>query len=121
MTRLMSAFAGIGALLVLLGATVLIFATSAHALPGDAQFLSDLQSPRMVHPPWSDAVLLENGHQVCFEVGKVGNTPVEAREWVIKEGDFLGTPLDYATAGTFVHFALHDLCPDVLRTAGDLP
>jgi hypothetical protein len=84
----------------------------------DGKFLADLKQPGMVHPAMSDQDLLIEGRQVCFEVGKVGISPDAAKAWVVKDLDFRGLPSDYATAGMLVHFALHDLGPNVPNSSG---
>ena len=72
----------------------------------------------MVHPAMSDQDLLIEGRQVCFEVGKVGISPDAAKQWVVNDLSMRGLPSDYATGGTLVHFALHDLCPNVPNSSG---
>lgn len=99
-----------------IGSAAVVFATPAYA--DDNQNLADLKQPGMVHPAISDQDLLIEGRQVCFEVGKVGISPDAAKEWVVKDLGFRGLPSDYATAGTLVHYALHDLCPNVPNTSG---
>lgn len=91
---------------------------AAPAFADDDQYLADLTAPRVVHPPLSNSELLIEGRQVCFEIGKVGIAPNAARDWVVKDLDYRGVPSDYATAGTLVHFALRDLCPNVPNADG---
>lgn len=104
------------AFLVGLGITAIAFAPSAFA--DDNRFLADLTSPGVVHPALSDSDLLIEGRQMCFEIGKIGLTPDAARDALVKDLDSRGVPTSYAEAGTLVHFALRDLCPDVPNTTG---
>ncbi|WP_082990561.1 DUF732 domain-containing protein [Mycobacterium sp. 1482292.6] len=104
--------------LVLLGICSAAVVCATPACADDNQYLADLKQPGMVHPAMSDQELLVEGRQVCFEVGKVGISPDAAKSWVSKDLDSRGLPSDYATAGTLVHYALHDLCPNVPNSSG---
>lgn len=66
----------------------------------------------------SDQDLLVEGRQVCFVVGKIGISADAAKEWVSNDLSSRGLQSDYATAGTLVHVALHDLCPNVPNPSG---
>lgn len=103
------------ALAALSGAAIAL-APTAHA--DDNQYLADLKQPGMVHPAMSDQDLLIEGRQVCFEVGKVGISTDAAKQWVVDDLTMRGLQSDYATAGTLVHYALHDLCPNVPKHGG---
>ena len=54
----------------------------------------------------------------CIEIGKEGLTPDVARNWILREMEYRGAPSNYAEAGTLVHYALRDLCPEVPTNTG---
>lgn len=99
-----------------ISAAAVVFASPASA--DDGQYLADLKQPGMAHLPISDQALLIEGRQVCFEVGKIGNSPERAKQSVVDDLSMRGVPTDMATAGTLVHYALHDLCPNVPNPSG---
>jgi Protein of unknown function (DUF732) len=105
---------GIVTLVTGVGVGAIICAGPAHA--DDNQFLADLKS--VDHPALSDADLLVDGHEACVEIGKEGLSPDAARSWVVNEVQWRGVPSTYAQAGTLVHFALKDLCPEIPNSTG---
>jgi len=106
----------IATLLIGLAAGAVVCASPAGA--DDNQFLAHLKSSGLVHPALSDSDLLLHGRMACIEVGKVGMPPDSARVWIYNDLQVRGFPPNYAAAGTLVHYALQDLCPEVPNTTG---
>jgi hypothetical protein len=106
----------IATLLIGLGAGAIVCASPACA--DDNQFLAHLKSSGVVHPALSDSDLLLDGRMACIEVGKEGLPPDSARIWIVHDLEGRGVPANYAAAGTLVHYALQDLCPEVPNTTG---
>lgn len=84
---------------------------AAPAAADDTSYLADLTAPLVVHPPLSNADLLVEGRQVCFEVRHVSVSPPAAKAWVVKDMTYRHVPVDESQAGTLVTYALKDLCP----------
>jgi hypothetical protein len=112
---------------VLLGALILTgsliwgciaAAPPARADPAEDQFLSDLLTGRMAHPPLTPPALIKLGHQACSDIAG-GVNPNTERDNLA--GDLMlnkGIAASMADVGTLVHFALRDLCPNVPNTTG---
>jgi hypothetical protein len=103
-------------LLAAVGAGAVVFATPAHA--DDNQFLNDIKSRGVVHPGVPDSELLTDGRQVCIDVGKEIMSPDATRTWISVELQHAGAPPSYTDATTLVHYALRDLCPEVVNSTG---
>jgi hypothetical protein len=103
-------------LLTAVGAGAVVFASPAHA--DDNQFLTDIKSRGVVHPGLSDSELLFEGRQVCIDVGKQVMSPDVTRTWISLELQHAGAPPSNSDATTLVHYALRDLCPEVVNSTG---
>ena len=71
----------------------------------------------MAHPPLTLPALLKMGHQACTDI-RNGVSPDVEKDNLDMALFHQGIQAARVEVGTFVHFALADLCPDVPNTTG---
>lgn len=104
----------IGALVVAGTLASVMGAPAAHAAPGmtpaEQRYLADLY--QYVHPPVTDARLVELGNLTC-SARRGGSSTDDAKVAVWRNLDASGVSTSNAEIGTLVHEAIDYLCPEV--------